>query len=388
MSESRHQTPAPDQNNEQAGSASTPGALSGVLHVVTMLTADGRYGGPQTVARTIAAQFGQTVWGGATRIDFDTEAARPNERRFRAFGPTGDHFALLSTPGLWWALLRRRRQCRGCVHVHTGPELIGVVSIVVLIATRAAFIVQTHGMLNYPPASLRRRAVSVFMIPLLRRARAVVALTDVERELLIDYGLSPGCVVVVPNGVPLVERDVRITGSSPNRPTVSFVGRLHPRKHAILASQGVVADYRTAGADQGGLAAARACDPDSVVTHLGSVRPAEAQKVIAGSDVVVMCSDFEPFGMVAIEALALETALVVTSSCDIAVELGAANAATVVEPRPEDIAEGIDRLLSDPGLRERMRSAGRSLVARRYAIDVISDRWAEVYADAANMLPR
>jgi hypothetical protein len=81
--------------------------MSGVLHVVTLLSADGRYGGPQTVARTLASRFGDEIWGGATAADLRAESTRRGERRFRAAGPSGERYSMLAIPGLWCALWRR-----------------------------------------------------------------------------------------------------------------------------------------------------------------------------------------------------------------------------------------------------------------------------------------
>jgi glycosyltransferase involved in cell wall biosynthesis len=228
------------------------------------------------------------------------------------------------------------------------------------------------------------------LVPLIRRAAAVVALTEAERAALIGYGLPAQRVRVVPNGVdpaavparPVVEGGV---------PTVAFVGRLHPRKHperftgaaSVLAADAVKARFVVAGDDQGALAAARAADPEQVVEYLGALPGDEARGVIAAADALVMCSDVEPFGLVAIEALAAGTPLLVTDSCDIAAELGPAGAAVVTSPTPAAIADGLRRMLADADLRAGLVLAGHELVRTRYAMDVVAATWTDLYGRAA-----
>lgn len=370
-----------------------------VLHVVTLLSADGRYGGPQTVARTIAGGLGHEVWGGASAADLAAEETRPGERRFRAYGGSGETFSRVAVPALWWALWwrlwRRTRSSRrpDLVHVHGGSELFGLVAMAVLRLRRAPYVVQPHGMYTYPRGSVRERVARRVFIPFVRRARAVVALTDAERALLIEYGLAPEIVEVVPNGI-----DAGAVSAEPARdgvPTVAFVGRLQARKHperftaaaALLARRGVKARFVTVGADQGALAAAREADPDGIVEHLGALALDEARRVIAQAQVVVVCSDTEPFGMVAIEALASSTALVITDSCDLAAELGAAGAALVTATGPDAIADGVSQLLDSAVSRAAQIAAGVALVRERYSMEVVTPRWSRLYRRAVTPRP-
>lgn len=372
-----------------------------VLHVVTLLSADGRYGGPQTVARTLAGRFSQEIWGSATALDFTLDpAGRPGERRFRGIAVSGGRPSTIVVPSLWWALWRalgRRAAHRpDVVHLHTGPELPGLGALLVLVLRRAAFVVQPHGMFSYR-AGLSDTAVSPkttfirrLLVPLLRKARAIVALTDVERRELIAHGLDPARVQVIPNGLNAPGRVVRAQ-SDDVEPVVAFVGRLHPRKHperftaaaSTLAERNVAARFVMAGNDQGALEAARRNDPAGIVEHLGALTHDEVLRVMAGAAVVVMCSDVEPFGMVAIEALDAGAALLVTDSCDIAEELASAGCAVVTDVTPDGMADGIEKLLADATLRADLAAAGHTMVGARYSMDVIAPHWEELYGAAS-----
>lgn len=377
--------------------------MTQVIHIVTVLSADGRYGGPQTVATTIADALGHEVWGGASKEDFQTRGSRPRERRFRAVGGSRERFSTVAVPGLWWRLWRQAARSRrpDLVHVHGGSELCGLVAMALLVVRRCPFVAQPHGMYSYAAGSLRHRMSALLFMPLVRRATAIVALTNTERELLVDYGVPADRIEVIANGVSTPERPVDSAepaqpaqpaegnqGLMTTRPVVAFVGRMQERKHperftaaaALLARRGTHAAFVTAGADQGAMAVARAVDPDHVVTHLGGLPPAEARSLIASAAVVVVCSDVEPFGMVAIEALAHDTALLITDSCDLAAELADAGAALVTAPRPDAIADGIAALLDDDTRRNDQIAAGAKLVRDRYSTDVVMPQWARLYS--------
>ena len=83
----------------------------------------------------------------------------------------------------------------------------------------------------------------------------------------------------------------------------------------------------------------------------------------AAADVAVFLSEYEGFGLPALEAAARGVPLVVSR----APSLGEifADAALLVDPRDETaIASALDRVLREAGLRERLVEAGRALAAR------------------------
>jgi glycosyltransferase involved in cell wall biosynthesis len=97
----------------------------------------------------------------------------------------------------------------------------------------------------------------------------------------------------------------------------------------------------------------------------------------ADADVFVLPSRNESFGMVAAEAAAAGTAVVVTDRCGVA-ELLDGRAALVVPPEPDAIREAVARLLADAPLRERLGAGGRD-VARDTTWDAVAARQEELY---------
>jgi glycosyltransferase involved in cell wall biosynthesis len=87
----------------------------------------------------------------------------------------------------------------------------------------------------------------------------------------------------------------------------------------------------------------------------------------AAADAAVFLSEYEGFGLPALEAAARGIPLVVGRPPSLGEIFGPA--ALLVAPRDEaEVARALDRVLVEPGLRERLISAGRDL-ARRYSWD-------------------
>jgi glycosyltransferase involved in cell wall biosynthesis len=104
--------------------------------------------------------------------------------------------------------------------------------------------------------------------------------------------------------------------------------------------------------------------------HMAGFR-SDIPQVLAAADVVVHCSvKPEPFGRVIIEGMAAGRP-VVASALGGAAEIIADDVDGLLTPAgdPAALATAVQRLLADPGQRERLGQAGRSTVARRYQVD-------------------
>ena len=83
----------------------------------------------------------------------------------------------------------------------------------------------------------------------------------------------------------------------------------------------------------------------------------------AAADVAVFLSEYEGFGLPALEAAARGVPLVVSRKPSLGEVFG--ESALLVDARDEtDVAEALDRVLREPALRERLRAAGRTLASR------------------------
>jgi glycosyltransferase involved in cell wall biosynthesis len=100
------------------------------------------------------------------------------------------------------------------------------------------------------------------------------------------------------------------------------------------------------------------------------------------ADVFVLASAGESFGMVAAEAAAAGTPVIVSDRCGIATFFRDGEALVVPYER-EAVVGAIRRVLADPSLREQLSRGGRE-AARRTSWDRVTDLQEQIYRAAAS----
>lgn len=371
-----------------------------IAHVVTYVSEDHAYGGPISVAvtqsRELAAR-GHEVdlfagWDGIGRLDLPD--VRLHLFRARRLVPV-EGFAGLISPGLLRALARKRYDV---VHVHLARDLVTMPAARLLQMLGRPVVVQTHGMVMPDPRSRTRVMDAVLTRGVLRRSKAVMALSDRERAGLENLVGTLALITVVPNGV-----SAPPVGSEPvlrdNPPMVLFLARLHPRKRvslfvemaAELVSRGLDLRFLVVGPDGGDLPKLkqRVLDLDlhDSVTYLGPARHREVAHLMSRASAYVLPSDNEPFPMTTLEALSLGTPSVVCDSCHIAGMLESTGAALVVPATAVELANAVQRILTEPATASRLVASGKSLLAENLSHAAVTAQLEGLYDRAASGRP-
>ena len=117
---------------------------------------------------------------------------------------------------------------------------------------------------------------------------------------------------------------------------------------------------------------------------MGRVPNEELPAIYAAADVVVQPSLlFEPFGLVAVEAMACGTPVVVSDLPGVRrVVVDAGGGLTSRAGDADDVADKIRSLLADPALRARLGAAGRAGVEAHYDWSRIGPQLVETYEEA------
>jgi glycosyltransferase involved in cell wall biosynthesis len=120
------------------------------------------------------------------------------------------------------------------------------------------------------------------------------------------------------------------------------------------------------------------------VEFIGLLKANEVVKLLNSTTVFCLPSEHESFGMAWVEAMACEVPVVAgKGSC--AEEVVTLEAGLIVDPQtPDDIAEALDKLLSNPDLRKKMGATGRKIVCQRYDSKITSKRILDWYSDLWN----
>jgi alpha-maltose-1-phosphate synthase len=248
-------------------------------------------------------------------------------------------------------------------------------------------------------------------------ADAVVAVSaGMKDDVLAAYpGVDPARIRVVHNGIdteqykPDPETDVVTRlGIDAGRPSATFVGRITRQKglpYLLRAAKQLPADVQLvflAGAPDTPEIAA---EVETLIDELRATRagvvwvPAmlpkhEVIQVLTHSTVFVCPSVYEPMGIVNLEAMACETAVVATATGGIPevvahgetgllvpLEQASDGSGTPIDPDKfvADLAAAITELVGDPDRAATMGRAGRHRAVEHFAWSAIAERTMDVY---------
>jgi glycosyltransferase involved in cell wall biosynthesis len=123
------------------------------------------------------------------------------------------------------------------------------------------------------------------------------------------------------------------------------------------------------------------------VRFLGGLSPRDLHREIRGSDVVVLPSYTEAFGIVLLEAQALGVPVVGTRVGGIPETMEDGATGLLVPPGdPGSLAEALEGLLNDPDRRREMGVRGKEWVAREYSPQRMAEALITVYSDVIGSL--
>jgi glycogen(starch) synthase len=232
--------------------------------------------------------------------------------------------------------------------------------------------------------------------------RVITCSSHMRWEVTRLFDLPPDSVDVVPNGIQLDTWHVpeqralaaRREWAAGDAPLVAYTGRLEYEKgvHTLLQAlprlrrrfPGVRLVLAGTGTHENELRAlARSLRLGRAVTFAGFLDHDELAVLAAAADVAVVPSIYEPFGIVALEAAAAGTPLVVADTGGLReiVEHGI----TGLRFAPGDIgalATAVASVLSDEVLARRLGRDAREVLTRDYAWSTVAARTAAVYARA------
>jgi starch synthase len=249
----------------------------------------------------------------------------------------------------------------------------------------------------------------------IEQADAIIAVSrETRADVLRLFDVPPERVHVIHNGIDLTEyrpvasKDVLIAnGIDPDRPFLLFVGRITRQKgiiHLVNAIPAIDPDLQIvlcAGSPdtpeiaqemEEGVAKASATRP-GIIWIREMLRRPDVIELYTHAAVFCCPSVYEPFGIINLEAMACETAVVASNVGGIPEVVVPEQTGLLVDPgltpggfEPADapafslrLAEAINRLARDPALRHRFGRAGRQRVLEHFSWDAIAARTLDLY---------
>jgi glycogen synthase len=121
-----------------------------------------------------------------------------------------------------------------------------------------------------------------------------------------------------------------------------------------------------------------------IVQLPGFLPDEDLRAAIHRANCVVIPSLYEPFGLVALEALAANAALIVADTGGLAELVGGTGSALMFEPgNAEELADRIEQVLTEPETARAMQRRANELLDATYSWDAIASRTIDVYAEVA-----
>jgi alpha-maltose-1-phosphate synthase len=251
----------------------------------------------------------------------------------------------------------------------------------------------------------------------LEAADAIIAVSEgMRRDLLGAYpAVDAGRVEIIYNGIDTAEyapdRDTDVLerhGIDPGAPTIAFVGRITRQKgvaHLLEAMAEVDAgvqlvlcagapDTPEIGADVSGRVERLRERREGVIWIEAMLPKPEVIQILSHATVFACPSIYEPLGIVNLEAMACETAVVATATGGIVevVDDGATGLLVPFDPRDDgtqeprdpaafasDFAARLNELVRDPERAAEMGRAGRARVVERFAWAAIAEETVALY---------
>jgi glycosyltransferase involved in cell wall biosynthesis len=240
----------------------------------------------------------------------------------------------------------------------------------------------------------------------LNRAAAIHCTSAAEAEDARNFGIKTPT-VTLPLGVnqpveePEAKQKLRHIYEIPTQtPVVLFLSRLHPKKRPDLLMQAL--SQLTAQNHDFHLILAGSGEPDyvsylknlaaslglaSCTSFAGFVTGEDKRLLLQGSDIFVLPSFSENFGVAVAEAMAAKLPVIVTPGVQISPEIAAESAGLVVEGEVGPLGSAIAQLLASQNLRHQLGENGKRLVSRHYCWNAIAQNLADVYTAIIKQQP-
>lgn len=369
-----------------------------ILHIATLVTPDGAYGGPIRVALNQLSELASQghaveLVAGARGFhgDLPTTIQGVPVKLFPVHSIVpGTGFAGLAASGLQ-TYLRAQLKVVDVVHVHLARDLITLPAAAAVARSRVPLVLQTHGMID---ESVRRLAAvidAVYTRRILRTSQQILSLTDKESRSLLAVARTTLPIYEIGNGIAVLPT----TGSKGNELEVLFLARLHPRKRASyfvemarrLLDEGTDATFTLVGPDEGeGDLVSELIEKYGFgkrLTWEGPLSPEATLDRMRVAAIYVLPSVEEVFPMSVLEAMSLGLPVVITESNGLADPLKRAGAGIVVDETLEGLVAGTRELLNSAQLRKSTGETARSLIRNEYSISAVVAQLESIYAGTA-----
>ncbi|MBI4790955.1 MAG: glycosyltransferase family 4 protein [Chloroflexi bacterium] len=246
-----------------------------------------------------------------------------------------------------------------------------------------------------PPETFWGSAVRVlyrFYSGSLKNYDAVIVFSEKQRELLVDYGVSPKRVRVIPNGADVV---AYCPGPSDYKHAinasllVTYVGRVDPEKNvgdllAAFQKLDLPNDHKLVivgnGMDLARLRRRAAGDHRIILRgYVGDLK--ERVRILRAADIFVLPSSIEGLSLALLEAMAAGTAVIATDVGADAEALRGAGVVIDLDALEHQLPLALRMLIEYPEFRRDLAARARRRAVEDYALETNTDHVLDLYRE-------
>jgi glycosyltransferase involved in cell wall biosynthesis len=236
---------------------------------------------------------------------------------------------------------------------------------------------------------------------IVRGANRCIAVTELEREQFLIYGVDAKRISVIPNGIDIASVPVKVNGAGerlglPKKPFLLFLGRLNPIKGPDLLLQAYAQlpdtpyDLVFVGPD-GGLS--RTLQAQTVryrladrVHFLGPLRGTDKYQAYYAASALVIPSRKEAMSIVALEAGATGIPLLLTSECGFD-DVEKCGGGFIVPPTVDGLKNGLMSLIAQESELEKMGHALKKHIIDNYSWESLANVYKNLYDEILSQHP-
>ena len=211
-----------------------------------------------------------------------------------------------------------------------------------------------------------------------------------NRTIVIPNAIDAAEFINLPEKGKLKEQYPALKGKK----VILFLGRINWKKglDLLIRAYSVLLGYRNdihlliVGNDEGGYIKKvkkwiKKFGIEDKVTFTGVLIGKEKIAAYVGSDVFVLPSYSENFGMAVVEAMACGVPLIISNQVGIQKDIIEAKAGEVIEAKTEHLVSAIIKLLDNPNISHEMAENAKKLVREKFEIEKVSDEMIDLFRE-------
>ena len=286
------------------------------------------------------------------------------------------------------------------IHLSMNWSLITAITFIYLKLTNTPFYFSAMGWLSIQGRAIILKHIyfNLITLPLVRSAKMCVAVSKREINDYIGCGVSPEKIVYIPNGIESAEFEKDDGGAHfrkkfniDTRPIIFFIGRIDPIKgpDILLRAFGNICNdfpnYQLiiAGNNLGYLSTikneCKTLKLENKVTFLGPIWGEDKVSAYHSAKLVVIPSRFDSMTIVALEAAASSSAILITKECDFS-ELALASSGIEVNANEAGVEEGIRLALSSKIDLKKLGNNAKKFVLKNYDWNIIAHKFINIFS--------